>query len=75
VKDERKPRPPLRAGMHNMENAMAAALMTFTAGDIMLLSPARVSFDQFVDYEDRGRKFKQAVQDYIAAQSAHGKRL
>ena len=30
-------------------------------GDIALFSPACSSFDQFKDYEDRGRKFKNFV--------------
>ncbi len=34
-------------------------------GDILLLSPACSSFDQFKDFEDRGRKFKKIVQNYI----------
>lgn len=34
-------------------------------GDILLLSPACSSFDQFKDFEDRGNKFKEIVQNYI----------
>lgn len=36
------------------------------AGDILLLSPACSSFDQFKDFEDRGRQFKDIVRKYIA---------
>lgn len=32
-------------------------------GDIVLLSPACSSFDLFINYEDRGRQFKEAVRD------------
>lgn len=34
-------------------------------GDIMLLSPACASFDQFKDFEHRGKMFKQIVKEYI----------
>ena len=33
----------------------------------MLLSPAAASFDMFVDYAARGRAFKAAVADLVAA--------
>ena len=31
------------------------------SGENVILSPACASFDLFEDYQDRGRKFKQAV--------------
>jgi UDP-N-acetylmuramoylalanine--D-glutamate ligase len=33
------------------------------SGDIVLLAPACASFDQFRNYEHRGRVFKQVVSD------------
>jgi len=44
-----------------LENAVKYAFKNASRGDIVLLSPACASFDQFKNYEDRGRKFKKAV--------------
>jgi len=51
--------PVIRAG--TIANALKAALAEGARGDIVLLSPACASFDQFRDFEDRGRKFKELV--------------
>lgn len=42
----------------NLEAAMRRALAGAHAGEWILLSPGCASFDQFKDYEDRGRTFK-----------------
>jgi UDP-N-acetylmuramoylalanine--D-glutamate ligase len=49
----------LRAG--TLEAAVDRAAAEAVAGDIVLLAPACSSFDQFENYEQRGRVFKQAV--------------
>ena len=43
------------------EDAVKEASKFAEAGDIVLLSPCCASFDLFTSYEDRGRKFKEAV--------------
>ena len=43
------------------EEAVKAASRMAEAGDVVLLSPCCASFDLFENYEDRGRKFKEAV--------------
>ena len=45
-----------RAG--DMAGAVRRAAETATAGDIVLLSPACASFDQFENFEHRGRVFR-----------------
>jgi len=48
-----------RAG--TLERAVEAAALAARSGDVVLLAPACASFDQFENYEQRGRVFKQLV--------------
>jgi len=45
-----------------LERAVRQAFEAATAGDVVLLAPACASFDQFENYEHRGRVFKELVQ-------------
>lgn len=45
----------------SMRKTIDTALSVSSDGDIVLLAPACTSFDWFVDYEERGRVFKQLV--------------
>jgi UDP-N-acetylmuramoylalanine--D-glutamate ligase len=45
----------------DLDKAVARARGAAVAGDVVLLSPACASFDQFADYEARGRAFKALV--------------
>lgn len=51
---------PLRA-CGDLEHAVVAAHAAAAAGSVVLLSPACASFDQFADFEARGRAFKELV--------------
>jgi UDP-N-acetylmuramoylalanine--D-glutamate ligase len=50
----------IRAG--NLETAVPEAFQHACPGDVVLLAPACSSFDQFQDYEHRGRVFKELVE-------------
>jgi UDP-N-acetylmuramoylalanine--D-glutamate ligase len=50
----------IRAG--NLESAVREAFQSARPGDVVLLAPACSSFDQFQDYEHRGRVFKELVE-------------
>lgn len=43
------------------EEAVKAAYLNSTKGDIVILSPASTSFDMFKNFEERGKKFKDVV--------------
>jgi UDP-N-acetylmuramoylalanine--D-glutamate ligase len=47
----------------SMEEAVRSSYYLARKGETVLLSPACASFDLFTNYEDRGRKFKEAVRN------------
>jgi UDP-N-acetylmuramoylalanine--D-glutamate ligase len=51
------------ARAQTVENALAAASAAAAPGDVVLLSPACASFDQFVDFEARGDIFRSLVEE------------
>ena len=53
------------ADTHSLEEAVEACRGFAVAGDTVLLSPCCASFDLFNSYEDRGRRFKAAVNALI----------
>jgi len=50
---------------HVMMSAVLTAATVAVSGDVVLLAPAAASMDQFDDYADRGKKFNQAVHEFL----------
>ena len=50
-----------------MAQAVEAAVRDAKAGDVVLLSPAAASFDQYDNFEKRGDDFAAHVQAYLEA--------
>ena len=44
-----------------LEQALAAATRAAAPGEVVLLSPACASFDQFADFEARGDRFRELL--------------
>jgi len=53
-----------------LERAVARCPRCGSPGDVVLLSPACSSFDQFENYEHRGRVFKELVFEHVGAKGA-----
>jgi UDP-N-acetylmuramoylalanine--D-glutamate ligase len=51
------------ADVFTMDDAVQAAYLMGTKGDMILLSPACASFDLFENYEERGKAFRKAVKN------------
>ena len=48
-----------------LENAVKYSISAMQPGDLLLLSPACASWDQFVNFEERGRVFEQLVRRLV----------
>lgn len=49
--------------VNDLRMAVSTAHARASSGDVVLLAPGCASFDMFRDFEDRGRQFREAVQE------------
>jgi len=49
----------------SLKNAIHEAILKAHKGEVVLLSPACASFDEFSDFEERGEYFKKCVDDFF----------
>ena len=56
-------RPPELIDCGDFDSAVRAAAAAAGSGDIVLMSPASASFDQFKNFMERGDRFKQIVRE------------
>jgi UDP-N-acetylmuramoylalanine--D-glutamate ligase len=45
----------------DLDDAVKISMSKASSGDVVLLSPGCASFDMFINFEERGKKFKEAV--------------
>jgi UDP-N-acetylmuramoylalanine--D-glutamate ligase len=57
----------------NLEAAVSQATALTTPGDVVLLSPACASYDQYPHYEARGEHFRQLVRELCEVNTKHNR--
>jgi len=65
---------PITLNVSTMQEAVQHALRIAQPGDVVLLSPASASYNQFLDYRDRGNQFKHLVMKEIQEQDDKSQR-
>ncbi len=63
-----QPRPYSLERVSNCREAVMAAARVVEAGDSVLFSPGGTSYDEFKDFEERGERFKQWLQEFSGIQ-------